>query len=74
MLAVIIAAGESRLDAGFPPNSKPKCLHHYQGEIILSRQIRLLKKCGVDRVRVMLGYHASDVRDQSVVFNRSEKL
>ncbi len=61
MMAVIIAAGESRLDAGFPPNSKPKCLFHFQGEVILGRQIRLLKEYGVNRIRIVVGYRSADI-------------
>lgn len=61
MMAVIIAAGPSRSENGFPLNSKPKCLHHFQGEVILDRQIRLLKKYGVNRIRMVVGYHSTDI-------------
>ena len=47
----------------FPEDSKPKCLFHFGGssiypemETLLERQVRVLNKCGVTDIRVVVGY------------------
>ena len=65
MKAIIVAAGKtlSAKDGKpwysnlyFPENSKPKCLFHYGGETVLKRQVRVLRKCGLTDIRIVVGY------------------
>lgn len=59
MKAVILAAGPSPLDCGFLPNAKPKCLYRFRGEgIILEENIRILNECGIQEIRIIVGYQA----------------
>ncbi|MBA7489847.1 hypothetical protein ES702_00381 [subsurface metagenome] len=73
MKAIIFAAGPT--DAlsyvyGFPKGAKPKCLFHYKGEILLERQVRLLRKCGIKDIRVVVGYKKGFIER----FNKRKKL
>ncbi len=63
MKAIILAAGPTlsvkqanNNPRYFPEDSKPKCLYHFGGEILLERQVRLLNECGVTDIRVVVGY------------------
>jgi len=63
MKAIILAAGPTlsvkqakNYPLYFPEDSKPKCLFHFGGEILLERQVRLLNECGVTDIRVVVGY------------------
>lgn len=73
MKAIIFAAGPT--DAlsyiyGFRKGAKPKCLFHYKGEILLERQVRLLRKCGIKKIRVVVGYKKKLIER----FNKRKKL
>ena len=54
----------------FPPNSKPKCLFHYNGEVILEHTVRALKKCGETDIRLVTGYKSKMIER----FNEEQKL
>ena len=54
----------------FPRNSKPKCLYHVDGEIILLRMVRCLKEAGIHDIRIVVGYHWKDIAN----FNSKYKL
>lgn len=63
MKAIILAAGPTlsvkqakNSPIYFPEDSKPKCLFHFEGEILLERQVRLLNECGLTDIRVVVGY------------------
>ena len=57
MKCIILAAGPTLGGSYmFPPNSKPKCLFHYEGEVILEHTVNVLRKCGVADVIVVTGY------------------
>lgn len=68
MKAVILAAGIPRF--GFPVDSKPKCLFHYQGEVILERLVRVLKKVGITEIIIVGGYKIEMIQQ----FNEEKKL
>ena len=77
MKAIILAAGGVRAikhNAGirylFPRGSKPKCLHHVDGEILLIRMVRCLREAGIDDIRIVTGYRHNDIRR----FNKVHKL
>lgn len=81
MKAVILAAGRTVSDSqktinrtkchfGFPENSKPKCLFHYRGEILLERQTKVLRECGISDIRVVVGYKKEMIEK----FNEKMKL
>lgn len=64
---MILAAGRTVSDSqktinrteshfGFPENSKPKCLFHFSGKVLLERQAEVLRECGVSDIRVVVGY------------------
>jgi len=71
VVAVILAAGRT-LSAGygFPENSKPKCLFHFSGEVLLERQVEVLRECGVSDIRVVVGYKKEMIEE----FNEKMKL
>ncbi len=62
MKAIILAAGPTTSveqinnQHYFPPDSKPKCLYHFVGEILLEKQVRLLNEYGVTDIRVVVGW------------------
>jgi len=61
MRAVILAAGRgTRLRA--VTGEHPKCLARVGDRTLLARQIESLRRCGVDDIAVVVGYHAADVR------------
>ena len=61
MRAVILAAGRgSRLRA--VTGDRPKCLARVGDRTLLERQIQALRRCGVDDIAVVVGYHAAEVR------------
>jgi len=52
----------------------PKCLLMFNGETILTRNVRLLKKNGIDEIIIVAGYRADLVREEvgkeaKVIFN-----
>lgn len=61
---MIIAAGETAYGEyyGFPENSKPKCLYEHQGEVILEKSIKLLKKHGIKEIIVVTGYKEEQIK------------
>lgn len=68
MKAVILAAGGVRaikhskgIRYLFPRNSKPKCLFHVDGEVILARMVRCLRAAGINDIRVVTGYRHNDI-------------
>ena len=61
MRGVILAAGRgSRLRD--VTGDRPKCLARVGDRTLLDRQIRSLRRCGIDEIAVVAGYHAADVR------------
>lgn len=56
MKAIIVVAGPIAPGYGFPRNPKPICLYHYKGEVILERQVGMLKSAGLHDIRVVIGY------------------
>lgn len=81
MKAVILAGGGQtsikymvgtthRVRHLFLPNTKPKCLHHVDGEVILARMVRCLREAGINDIRVVTGYHHNDIEE----FNRAHEL
>ncbi len=72
MICVLLAAGPT-LSHGtylFPEDAKPKCLFHYKGEVLLERSVRVLRKCGVNDIRVVVGYKKELIEE----FNNEKKL
>jgi len=81
VVAVILAAGRTvsdsqktinrtRIHFGFPENSKPKCLFHYRGEVLLERQANVLRECEISDIRVVVGYKKEMIEK----FNEKMKL
>jgi choline kinase len=61
MRAIILAAGKgSRLNGNSPES--PKCLTVLGGETLIGRQIRLLRRAGIDDIGVVIGSQAERVR------------
>ncbi|MCG8542822.1 MAG: NTP transferase domain-containing protein, partial [Alphaproteobacteria bacterium] len=60
--AVILAAGRGRRLASVTDN-RPKCLVEVGGCTLLQRQLRLLRRAGVERVCVVAGYQGQAVCD-----------
>jgi len=59
--AVVLAAGRgTRLRA--VTGNQPKCLARVGERTLLDRQIATLRRCGIDRIAVVAGHHAADVR------------
>lgn len=57
MKAVILAAGRPEQgNYGFPVGSKPKCLFHYKGEVLLERQVKVLRAAGLNDITVVVGH------------------
>ena len=62
MKVVILAASKSESDKddevnyGFPVGSKPKCLFHYRKEVLLERQVKVLRAVGLNDITVVVGY------------------
>jgi hypothetical protein len=63
MTAVILAAGKSGRD--YPPNGKPKCLHHIAGRAAFDVVVQALLDAGLTRIRVVLGYRGDDIRQHA---------
>jgi len=61
MRAVILAAGRGGRLRGVTGNH-PKCLARVGAVTLLERQVAALRRCGVDAITVVAGYHATDVR------------
>jgi choline kinase len=61
MRAVILAAGRGTRLRGVTGNH-PKCLARIGPLTLIERQVAALRRCGVDTVTVVAGYHATDVR------------
>ena len=60
MNAVILSAGQGRRMLPLTAN-KPKCLLNIEGQPIIEWQIDELAKSGIDRISVVVGYHADRV-------------
>ena len=59
MRAVMLAAGVGRrLGMADPP---PKILLAFEGETLLARHLRILGRCGVERLDLVVGYRAEEV-------------
>jgi hypothetical protein len=61
MKAVILAAGLPRND--FPPGSKPKCLYHSGGRMLLDIAVNSVQQAGISDIRLVVGYKADAVRE-----------
>ena len=70
MKAILMAAGPTYEKYGFPPNSKPKCLFHYNGEILLEMQVRVLREAGINDIVIVAGYKIEMIKK----FNNDKKL
>ena len=61
MRAVVLAAGRgTRLRD--VTHDRPKCLARVGDRTLLDRQVDSLRRCGVDRIAVVAGFRAADVR------------
>jgi len=54
--AIILAAGETKTSYGFPPDSKPKCLFHVDGKVLLKGIVDSLREGGVSDISIVVGY------------------
>lgn len=65
MKALILAAGQTKTEDpyNFPENYKPKCLLEYENEVILEKNVKLLRKHGINDIIVVIGYKASEVKE-----------
>jgi choline kinase len=61
MRAVILAAGRGGRLRDIT-GDRPKCLARVGDRMLIERQIRSLRSCGVDAITVVAGFHAADVR------------
>jgi choline kinase len=59
--AVILAAGQGRRLRAVT-RDRNKCLARVGGSTLLERQIRSLRACGIDRIAVVAGFRADDLR------------
>ncbi|HET6520466.1 MAG TPA: phosphocholine cytidylyltransferase family protein [Geminicoccaceae bacterium] len=59
MRAVILAAGVGRRLR--PPDLRPKALLRFDGETLLARHLRVLRRCDVGRVDLCVGYRADEI-------------
>src|ERR1700704_1480394 len=59
--AVILAAGRG-IRLRDVTGDRPKCLARVGGSTLLERQIRSLRACGIERIAVVAGFGADDVR------------
>lgn len=57
---VILAAGRSRRMESLS-NKKPKCLFEYNGELVLTRLVRQIRECGVEKIVITTGYKATEI-------------
>ena len=65
-----MSAGPTYEKYGFPPNSKPKCLFHYQGKVILETQVQILTEAGINDIIIVAGYKIDMIQK----FNKDKKL
>ena len=68
--AILMAAGPTYEKYGFPTDSKPKCLFHYNGETLLETQVRILRETGINDITIVAGYKI----DQVQKFNKEKNL
>lgn len=61
MRAVILAAGQGRRLRDVT-GDQPKCLARAGDRSLLDRQIQSLRRCGIDAIAVVAGYHSEEVR------------
>jgi L-glutamine-phosphate cytidylyltransferase len=61
MRGVILAAGRGSRLRGVT-GRRPKCLARVGAVTLVERQIAALRRCGIDAITVVAGYHAADVR------------
>lgn len=73
--AVILAAGRGSRLAAYT-DDKPKCLVEVGGLPLIEHQMRMLKMAGIERVSVVAGYRAEEIRavvgDRAHVIENSE--
>lgn len=67
MKAIILAAG---INFRRVPNSRPKCLYHVAGEILLERTVQILRQLGVNDIRIVVGWKREEIEK----FNKEKKL
>ncbi len=67
--AVLMSAGPT-IGKTWPPDPKPRCLFHYDGEVILEMQVRVLREAGINDITVVAGYKIDQVQE----FNKDKKL
>jgi len=53
---IIAAAAPNPPGYGFPRDSKPRCLYHFNGEVILTRMVKMLHSFGLYDIRIVTGY------------------
>jgi len=63
MKAVIFAAGWPGRD--FPADTKPKCLYHYKGQVLLDIAVNSVLQAGLHDVRVVVGYKEEEIREHA---------
>jgi len=61
MKAIILAAGWPGRD--FPADTKPKCLYHYKGSVLLDIAVNSVLQAGIQSVRLVVGYKEDEIRE-----------
>jgi len=61
MKAIILSAGQGKRLLPLTADN-PKCLLNIDGQSLIEWQINELARCGVDRVSIVVGYHADRVK------------
>ena len=61
--ALILAAGIPCMNIWYkwPMDSKPKCLAHVNGQIILERNVKIFRKYGIEDIIVVVNYRKDDI-------------
>jgi len=71
MKCALLAAGSTKGNSyGFPPDSKPKCLFHHKGYVILEYTVDNLRRQGVNDIRIVVGYKKEMIEQ----FNEEHEL
>jgi len=71
MKAIILAAGQGTRLKKYTENL-PKGMLSFMGETIIERQIKLFKKCGIDKIVVVRGFAADKINYEGVTYYTNE--
>ena len=67
--AIVLAAGEGRRMGG-----RPKCLLQLDGVPLISHQLNLLFELGVGHIVLVLGHHASAIKEATAAYTSDPRL